>query len=132
MGSTCTVNGVTYDQVSSAAGRKCLACRIPAKDPKLIRYHFGKTIGNLLTDGGLIGRKIVAMVRYVDTSESAAEALFLSDRAAAQGASFSVVYSGETVQRCRLEPNGFRKLTDPQGSPGKVFFDAIIEMYSDE
>ena len=131
------INGVTYDEVTlnPTNGRACLACRIPAKDPKLIRYHFGKTIGNLLTDGGLVGRKIVALVRYVAGSLGAAEGAFKADRDAAQGASFSVVYEGETVQRCRLEPNGFRKLSEPTGihrATGFVYFDAIIEMYSDE
>lgn len=134
MGASFSVGGTTFAALSSTigAGRQALSCVIPSLITKGMRYHPFGTIGNLFTDGGETGRPIVCKMRYLGATLNAAEILYKADRLAWQGVRVSVVYEGETVARCQLTEKGLRKVTEPEGTPGCCFFDAIAEFYSDE
>ncbi len=100
---TFQIGDVSYDALSSSAGKKALGIKVSAQQQRILRFHPPGTNGNLLILDGTTGCKIVARVRYIGDRDTILGA-WESDRDSWVDTVFDVVDDhGTTYERCVLE-----------------------------
>jgi hypothetical protein len=132
MAVTFTIGGVSFGALSVSAGRQALDCKYGSEAQKVVRYSPFGTKGNLLTRGEGKGRKVAALLRYVEGGESTVEAMINADMTAWKKTAVDIVYAGITFKRCTLDENGMNKIAELKSAGGLGAWTDVVAVFTSD